>query len=63
MEPKCSPFSIHPMVEYLNSLRTQESDTNPSYVHENRRAYLEGLREKWQGFPGGWMRGRGNWRA
>ena len=51
MEAKCSPFSIHPMVDYLNSLRTQESDTNPSYVHENRRAYLEGLREKWQGFP------------
>jgi hypothetical protein len=46
-----SAFTIHPMVDYLNSLRTQERDTNPSYVHENRRAYLDSLRAKWAGFP------------
>src|SRR5260370_33432619 len=46
----CSPISNH-MVEYLNSLRTQEKRSNPSYVYESRAAFLAQLRAKEPTFP------------
>jgi hypothetical protein len=39
------------MVDYLNSLRTQQADGNPSYVYESRQAFLEQLRARWPWFP------------
>jgi hypothetical protein len=39
------------MVDYLNSLRTQQADGNPSYVYETRQAFLDQLRERWPWFP------------
>jgi hypothetical protein len=41
----------HPMVEYLNSLRTQEHGANPSFVHENRKVFLDRLRASASWFP------------
>ena len=41
----------NPMVDYLNSLRTQQADGNPSYVYETRQAFLEQLRAGWPWFP------------
>ncbi|MFY0576338.1 hypothetical protein ACN28S_20020 [Cystobacter fuscus] len=41
---------IHPMVEYLNSLRTQEKHSNPTHVHENRKTFLDILRQRWPWF-------------
>jgi len=41
----------HPFVEYLNSLRTQEHGANPSFVHENRKIFLEQLRATAAWFP------------
>jgi len=41
----------NPMVDYLNSLRTQQADGNPSYVYETRQAFLEQLRNRWPWFP------------
>jgi len=43
--------TIHPMVEYLNSLRTQEHGANPSFVHENRKVFLDRLRAVASWFP------------
>ena len=45
------PMPSNPTVEYLNSLRTQEHGTNPSYVDENRRAFLDQLRAAHEWFP------------
>ncbi|MFY3743296.1 hypothetical protein ACOQFB_05265 [Anaeromyxobacter sp. Red801] len=42
---------VNPMVEYLNSLRTQEQGANASYIHEQRAAFLEGLRAENPWFP------------
>ncbi len=39
------------MVDYLNSLRTQQADGNPSYVYETRQAFLEQLRACWPWVP------------
>lgn len=39
------------MVEYLNSLRTQEQGSNASYIHEQRAAFLDGLRAQHSWFP------------
>jgi hypothetical protein len=41
----------NPMVDYLNSLRTQQADSNPSYVYETRQAFLEQLRVHWPWVP------------
>lgn len=41
----------HPMVDYLNSLRTQERGANPTYVHENRATFLASLRRDHPWFP------------
>lgn len=41
----------HPMVEYLNSLRTQEQGGNASYIHEQRSVFLKGLRDQYPWFP------------
>ena len=41
----------HPMVQYLNSLRTQEEGANPTYVEENRRVFVERLRDRSTWFP------------
>lgn len=41
----------HPIVEYLNSLRTQEHGANPSFVHENRKVFLDRLRAAASWFP------------
>jgi hypothetical protein len=42
---------VNPMVEYVNSLRTQEHGANPSYVHENRKPFLDKLRANAPWFP------------
>ena len=34
----------NPFVDYLNSLRTQQADGNPSYVHETRQVFLDAFR-------------------
>jgi hypothetical protein len=39
------------MVEYVNSLRTQEHGANPSYVYENRKPFLDQLRAGAAWFP------------
>src|SRR5262245_24280904 len=41
----------NPFVDYLNSLRTQHSDGNPSYVHETRQVFLDALRARWCWLP------------
>lgn len=41
----------NPVVQYLNSLRTQQQGSNPSYVEENRRVYLDRLRAEHPWFP------------
>ena len=46
-----SPPLPNPMADYLNSLRTQQADGNPSYVYETRQAFLEQLRKRWPWFP------------
>ncbi|WP_437733220.1 hypothetical protein [Sorangium sp. So ce1335] len=45
------PLITQPMVEYLNSLRTQEREANPTYVYENRRDFLDALRATYPWFP------------
>ena len=42
---------VNPMVEYVNSLRTQERGANPSYVYENRKPFLDRLRAGASWFP------------
>jgi hypothetical protein len=39
------------MVEYVNSLRTQEHGANPTYVYENRKPFLDQLRAGAAWFP------------
>lgn len=44
-------ITINPMVEYLNSLRTQQQGTNSTYIHEARRDFLSSLQQKFPWFP------------
>jgi hypothetical protein len=39
------------MVDYLNSLRTQQQETNATYVHEARQEFLRSLRQRASWFP------------
>ena len=39
-------ITSHPMVEYLNSLRTQQQDSNSTYIHEARREFLLSLKRQ-----------------
>jgi hypothetical protein len=41
----------NPMVEYLNSLRTQQQGSNSSYIHEARRDFLSSLQREFSWFP------------
>lgn len=41
----------NPLVDYLNSLRTQDGASNPNYVEENRPDYLQRLRAEYPWFP------------
>jgi predicted ATP-dependent serine protease len=41
----------NPMVEYLNSLRTQQQSSNATYVHEARRDFLLSLQQEAPWFP------------
>jgi hypothetical protein len=43
--------TVNPMVEYLNSLRTQQQGSNSTYIHEARRDFLSSLRGKFPWFP------------
>jgi hypothetical protein len=42
---------MNPLVDYLNSLRTQDGATNPNYVEENRPEYLARVRAAYPWFP------------
>jgi hypothetical protein len=42
---------INPMVEYLNSLRTQQQGSNSTYIHEARRDFLSSLQRTFPWFP------------
>lgn len=46
-----STHAINPMVEYLNSLRTQQQESNATYVHEARREFVRELRATAPWFP------------
>lgn len=46
-----SPYAINPMVEYLNSLRTQQQETSATYVHEARGGFVRNLRAISPWFP------------
>lgn len=39
------------MVEYLSSLRTQQQDSNATYIHEAKSEFVRSLREKARWFP------------
>jgi len=41
----------NPMVEYLNSLRTQQQGSNSTYIHEARRDFLSSLQRESPWFP------------
>jgi hypothetical protein len=41
----------NPMVDYLNSLRTQQQGSNSTYIHEARRDFLASLRKTSPWFP------------
>lgn len=43
--------TTNPMVEYLNSLRTQQQDSNSTYIHEARRDFLLSLQRQAPWFP------------
>ena len=43
--------TVNPMVEYLNSLRTQQQGSNSTYIHEARRDFLSSLKSKYSWFP------------
>lgn len=45
------PAFANPFVDYLNSLRTQDGETNPNYVEENRADYLAPIRAEHSWFP------------
>ncbi len=42
---------VNPMVEYLNSLRTQQQTSNSTYIHEARRDFLQSLQRVAAWFP------------
>lgn len=42
---------LNPLVDYLNSLRTQDGASNPNYVEENRPDYLQRLQVEHPWFP------------
>jgi hypothetical protein len=44
-------ITTNPMVEYLNSLRTQQQGSNSTYIHEARRDFLSSLQRKFPWFP------------
>jgi hypothetical protein len=50
-QPAPADEASNPMVEYINSLRTQLTAGNPSYVHETRQVFLSRLRTRWSWFP------------
>jgi hypothetical protein len=41
----------NPMVEYLNSLRTQRHGSNSTYIHEARHDFVSSLQLKSPWFP------------
>ncbi len=41
----------NPMVDYLNSLRTQQQDSNATYIHEARHEFVSELRQRAPWFP------------
>ena len=43
--------SANPMVEYLNSLRTQQQSSNSTYIHEARHDFLLSLKREAPWFP------------
>lgn len=43
--------TVNPMVEYLNSLRTQQQGSNSTYIHEARRDFLSSLQRQSPWFP------------
>lgn len=43
--------STNPMVEYLNSLRTQQQSSNATYIHEARHEFLLSLKREAPWFP------------
>ncbi|MBV8361937.1 MAG: ATP-binding protein [Deltaproteobacteria bacterium] len=43
---------INPMVEYLNSLRTQQQSSNSTYIYEARKDFLQSLQRRAPWFPG-----------
>jgi hypothetical protein len=51
MQATSASWSANPFVDYLNSLRTQQADGNPSYVHETRQVFLDALRAHWNWLP------------
>src|ERR1700693_4014408 len=51
MRPTPLSSDGNPFVDYLNSLRTQQADGNPSYVHETRQVFLDALRKRWNWLP------------
>src|SRR4051794_13672614 len=51
MQPPTPSSDRNPFVDYLNSLRTQQTDGNPSYVHETRQVFLDALRARWGWLP------------
>jgi hypothetical protein len=51
MSTKPTAIVENPLVRYLNSLRTQSDQSNPSYIEENRRPFLERLRAEAPWFP------------
>jgi hypothetical protein len=51
MQPAVPTPDRNPFVDYLNSLRTQQADGNPSYVHETRQVFLDALRARWSWLP------------
>ena len=44
-------ITTNPMVEYLNSLRTQQQGSNSTYIHEARRDFLSSLQQHSPWFP------------
>ena len=43
--------TLNPMVEDLNSLRTQQQGSNSTYIHEARRDFLSTLKRRASWFP------------
>jgi len=42
---------VNPFVDYLNSLRTQDAESSPNYVEENRAESLQRIRQNHPWFP------------